>query len=428
MRSLLALAVLAALCAAGPDKKKIRETLYAVLAEPRAKDRAKIIATLELEDPLEEVKKIVREGPLYPRDAQRARKKEDLVKEGRNLGGYAFEYDGRRFRYAVNLPSAYDPKKGHALLLDPGHGSWARKNVKEKFEAFGMFRRHLDAAGGRDWLLVRTEIVEEVGVGGRRGAVPEELANRIYQEMFRDLATRFHFDPDRIYATGLSQTGFWTWTLGVNRADRYAGLTPMSAISWYVDEFYAANLLNVPVYVLHGAKDPTCDVQQPRKTCLILARHGVRIRYREMRTGKHDYAVWGEQPGALRWLQTIPRDRYPKRVSKSLQTTHDGWCYWIRVDALEKPGRGTAGEKPTGGIDGEIDGQTIRLYSDGVTRITLGLASEMVNLDEPLAVVWNGKTVFEGKTTRSLATMLELVYDKTDWKQTFEAALELKAP
>ena len=52
----------------------------------------------------------------------------------------------------------------------------------------------------------------------------------------------------------------------------------------------------------------------------------------------------------------------------------------------------------------------------------------MVNLDEPLAVVWNGKTVFKGKASRSLATMLELVYDKTDWKQTFEAALELKAP
>ncbi len=99
MRSLLALAVLTALCAAGPDKKKIRETLYAVLAEPKAKDRAKIIATLEqLEDPLEEIEKIVREGPLYPRNAQQARKKEDLVKEGRNLGGYAIEYYGRRFR------------------------------------------------------------------------------------------------------------------------------------------------------------------------------------------------------------------------------------------------------------------------------------------------------------------------------------------
>jgi hypothetical protein len=52
----------------------------------------------------------------------------------------------------------------------------------------------------------------------------------------------------------------------------------------------------------------------------------------------------------------------------------------------------------------------------------------MVNLDEPVTVTWNGRTVFEGKVERSLAMMLDLVYDKTDWKATFEAAIELKAP
>jgi hypothetical protein len=116
------------------------------------------------------------------------------------------------------------------------------------------------------------------------------------------------------------------------------------------------------------------------------------------------------------------------RVSKALQTTQDGWCYWIRVDRIEDEGTGAAGQPPRAAIDGEIDSRTVRLYSEGVKRITLGLASEMVALDEPVQVVWNGRTVFEGKVERSLATMLELVYDKTDWKETFEAALELKAP
>ena len=74
------------------------------------------------------------------------------------------------------------------------------------------------------------------------------------------------------------------------------------------------------------------------------------------------------------------------------------------------------------------NGQTIRLYSDGVKRITLALASEMLDLDQPVVVIWNGKQVHAGKVERSLSTLLELVHDKVDWRQTFLAKLELKAP
>ena len=83
----------------------------------------------------------------------------------------------------------------------------------------------VDAAGRRDWLIVRTEIVEQIGPDAR--GLPEEEGDRIFQLMFRDRATHYHFDPDRVYVTGLSQTRFWSWELGCTRADRYAGLAPM---------------------------------------------------------------------------------------------------------------------------------------------------------------------------------------------------------
>ncbi len=417
------LLLLATAALAAPDEKRIRTALHAILAEPKDAERKSLIDALgDGGGTLEEVEQAIRKGPLYPRDAAETK---GLVRIGGAAGGYAFEHDGDAYGYAVHAPSGYDPDKGSPLLLDPGHGSWSKMELEEKLKGLDFYRNLADAAGCRDWLVVRTEIVEQIGPDAR--GLPEEEGNLIFQRMFRDLAARYHFDPDRIYVTGLSQTGFWAWELGCCRADRFAGIAPMSAVTREVKGLHA-NLLALPVYVLHGAKDAVCPVAQPRETCVNLARIGVNVRYRELPNAGHDGNVWNQLPVALEWLKERPRERYPRRVSKSLQTAKDGWCYWIRIDKLDDEGTGKAGQPPKAGIDGEIDGQTVRLFSEGVARITLCLASEMTDLGKPVAVVWNGRTVFEGVVDRSLATMLDLVYDKTDWKETFEAALELKAP
>ncbi|HEX5138371.1 MAG TPA: hypothetical protein VFY93_15450 [Planctomycetota bacterium] len=423
MRTAAVLLGLAAIAAAAPDEKKIRAALHAILSEPKEAERKRIIEGLgDGGAPLEEVEQAIRKGPFYPRDAAEGGR---LVRVGRAVGGYEVGLGSEAYGYAVHVPEGYDPDKGNPVLLDPGHGSWSGMELEEKLKGFDFFRNLADTAGCREWLIVRTEIIEKIGPDAR--GLPEEQGNRLFQQVFRDLATRYHFDPDRVYVTGLSQTGFWTWELGCLRADRYAGIAPMSAVTWQVTG-YDANLLALPVYVLHGAKDRTCDVSQPRRTCSELARIGVSVRYKEFPNAGHDGNVWNALPTALEWLKERPRERYPKRVSKSLQTTGDGWCYWLRVDRIADEGTGKAGQPPKAGIDGELEGQTVRLFSEGVKGITLCFSSEMMDLGKPVTVVWNGKTVFEGTVTRSLATMLDLVYDKTDWKETFEAALEVKAP
>jgi predicted esterase len=294
---------------------------------------------------------------------------------------------------------------------------------REKGEGMTFFRNNADRGGGKDWLVVRTDIVEDIGAGAKNR--PEDYGSKVFQEMFRDLATRYHIDPDRIYAGGLSQTGFWAWFLGRERPDRFAGLAPMAAITWGVDD-YLGNYINLPVYVLHGEKDPKCEVVQPRATCPALARHGVPIVYHEVPGGTHGGGVFPLFWRALAHVGRFSRTRYPDRVSKSLQTTLDGWCYWVRVDKIEDEGQGRANQPPTAGIDAERDGQTIRLYSHGVQQVTLGLASEMVDLDQPVVVIWNGQQVHAGQVERSLATLLDFVHEKVDWRQTFEAKLELK--
>jgi len=410
---------------------ELRRAVTAIFGEPDARQRAAIVAEvskLQKDHGIEILEEVVRKGPLYPRGEPEPRsvagKTEKLSRFGTAVVGYSFTCEGQRFRYAVDFPAKYDSSKPHPVLIDPGHGTGKNKDDSGKADFLPFYRRQLDAARLETWLLVRTEIIEQVGADGLQKPLPEDRVARIFQAFFRDLGSRFHIDPDRIYVTGLSQTGFWTWYLGRARADRFAGIAPMSAVTWQVNS-YASNFINLPVYVLHGSQDSVCPVDQPRTTTRRLATCGVPLRYEEVDGAGHDAAVWSRLGGALTWLADRPRNPYPRTISKSLQTSLDGWCYWLRVDELDAEGDGKAGTKPTGGIDAFIKGQTVHLFSVGVSRITLGLASELLDLDRPITVIWNGRKVHKSKVKRSLADLLEIVGDKADWTGTFEAKLTL---
>lgn len=412
------------------EREELRRILTEALAEPDPTARQRILLRTKAGDSaFTELVAAIREGPVYEKDALEPRRvagrEEELTHHGRTIIGFTFESDAGLYRYAVDVPPSYDAKRPHAVLVDPGHGSAKDDTDEVRVDMLGMYRRHAAAARLSDWLVVRTEIIEAVGTDGRREELAEDRVGVVFQDLFRDLASRLHIDPNRIYATGLSQTGYWSWYLGRFRADRWAGIAPMSAVTKPCADSYLENFLALPAYVLHGERDTTCEVDQVRATCARLALLGAPIEYREIAGGGHEYAVWGEQPAALAWLAERPRDPYPRRVSKSLQTALDGWCYWLRVDELEREGDGRDVHPPTAGVDAELDGQTVRIFSEGVKRLTLCLSSEMLDLDRPIEVVWNEKRVHAGSIERDLRQMLALATEKVDWKGTFEAALEL---
>lgn len=411
------------------ERKQLRETLTTMLAEPdleKQADIAALVLPLEKKYAFADLVAAVRQGPILKDKKPGAREGETHTVVGNTIVGYAFESAaGHTYRYAVSIPKSYDPKKAHGLLIDPGHGTGAKQDDKGKAGFIDFYRGQADRAGCVDWLVARTEIIEQAGGGGISRDLPEEELVGVFDRFYRDLCSRFHVDPDRVYMAGLSQTGFWSWYLGKARADRLAGIVPMGSRSWHVDH-YASNLLNLPMYVLHGAQDETCIVSDPRRTTAQLGRLGCPVTYVEFAEAGHTGAVWSHLHEGLTWATAQPRRKYPKRVSKNLQTTADGWCHWLRIDAIEKEDNGKAFRRPTAGMDGRIDGQVIHLYSEGVDEVTVFLSSDMLDLAQPIQIIWNGKKAHDGIVPRSLATLLGSAAEKIDWKGTFEAGVSLR--
>ncbi|MCK6447636.1 MAG: hypothetical protein L6Q99_14685 [Planctomycetes bacterium] len=419
---------------AAADAKKLRQTFTEALADSTGKSDAKALAlgkSLGAKHPWRELADALRAGPVYDAKSTKPRKvgkeQEKFTEVGSTTVGFSFECDGLVLRYAVDVPSGYDAKTPVPLLVDPGHGSGADDDDRGKAGFLEYFRNQANEAQLRDWLIARTEIVEQIGADGKRGSKPEDQVAKAFAAFLRDVSSRFAVDPDRVYVAGLSQTGFWSWYLGRALSDRVAGLAPLSAVTWQVNA-YVENFTHVPIYVLHGEKDPICKVEQPRATCAALEKLGLRVKYDEIAGAAHDFAVFGELDRALAWLAAFPREAHPRRIARHYLTLETPWCHWLRVDELEKPGDGRAGSKPVAFVEAASDGQRITVTSRGVKRLTLVLDPELVDLAAPLEVLWNGKTVHSGIVAADFETTLGVALEKADWQALYAAKLELRAP
>ncbi|MCY2959665.1 MAG: hypothetical protein NTY35_05825 [Planctomycetota bacterium] len=373
----------------------------------------------------------LRAGPKLPSGDPKPRavgkQKEKLEKIGDVTVGFLFESGKDTYGYLVSVPKSYDPSKPAPIVLDPGHGTGAGKSLAEKADFTPYFRGGADDAGLEEALVVRTEIIEQIGADGLKGARPEDEVAAVFDDFFRDLLSRFAVDPDRIYVAGISQTGFWAWYLGRARPDRFAGIAPIASVTWQVDQ-YLDCYANLPAYVVHGENDPICKVAMPRRTTKMLADLGFPVTYVEIPGGEHGGPVFGRLSEALGSLAKRPRDPWPKRVRRALSTTKAPHAYWIEVTKLEKEGDGKAGSAPVATIDATVEGQTVTITSRGIAAIELALASDLLDLAQPVEVAWNGKKVHSGPIAASFAGAVELALAKADWRGAGPARLALQAP
>ena len=210
--------------------------------------------------------------------------------------------------YRLYVPFNYSPDKSYALMVSlHGAGHRGDNNSSQLGQLMKLMSRSDVAVDevivlapqcpsnqkwvDTDWSLGSYSLAD----------TPESNEIKAVMEILGQLREKYNVDAKRIYASGYSMGGYGTWNLLMNHSDVFCAAVAMCGAA---DPSQAATLVDVPVWAIHGVKDPTVPVSGSQEmVAAIQAAGGTKVRYTELPDHEHD--VWSytyTDPEIFNWL------------------------------------------------------------------------------------------------------------------------------
>lgn len=125
--------------------------------------------------------------------------------------------------------------------------------------------------------------------------------------IFAQVCRDYRVDRRRVFLTGLSDGGTFSYLLAFERPELFAGVAPVAGEMHEI----ADNLVRLgagkrlPFYVIHGALDHIFPVQTQRSTSELLKHLGYQIRYDELADWGHAYPYQINEKRILPWFESL---------------------------------------------------------------------------------------------------------------------------
>jgi poly(3-hydroxybutyrate) depolymerase len=208
---------------------------------------------------------------------------------------------GALLPYRLFLPNNYDSSKQYPLVLFwHGGGETGTDNLAQLRDN-GQFV-FLSAANRVKYpcVFVAPQIPSPSAECKANLAVIDQGA-----ELLHALISELSIDPDRIYVTGLSHGGYYTWIFPARYPELVAAAVPMSG-GWLCH----TNFLNIraPVWNFHAADDRTVVVGNSDSAVRALRNAGGNPIYTRFTSGGHP--IWKQSyntPGLVDWVMAQRR-------------------------------------------------------------------------------------------------------------------------
>lgn len=226
-------------------------------------------------------------------------------------------------------------------------------------------------------------------------------------------------DPDRVYLLGYSAGGDGVWQLAPRMADRFAAAAMMAG---HPNEARLLSLRNLPFAIFMGGKDAAYDrnkIAAARGEELAALQKADPGGYRHLVRIYPEHGHWmnRQDAEALPWLAQFRRQPWPHRIVWYQDDVTHERAYWLQVPK-EAAKAGTQ-------ITAELRERRIVLAGDVPAGLSLLLADELLDLDEPLTVVVGEREVFAGKVERTAGAIAAALQARPDLRSTPTAILVL---
>jgi poly(3-hydroxybutyrate) depolymerase len=211
----------------------------------------------------------------------------------------------------------------------------------------------------------------------------------LFSRLIEDMVANHGVDPNKVYLMGYSAGGDGVYQLAPRLADRFGAASMMAG---HPNDATADGLYNLPFLIYMGGKDAAYKRNE------VAAEWGKKLEALQKKHGGYDHKVtiypelghWMEKKDAeaVPWMAGKSRNPWPKKVIWGKSGKRSERFYWL-------------GGSPEGVVEAEVKGQEISIKGAGKDEITLYLSDALIDLDESIKVMIDGRVVFEEKAPRT---------------------------
>ena len=195
--------------------------------------------------------------------------------------------------YSLYVPENYTPSRSWPLVVCL-HGAYGRGDH--------FLWSWLRPAKSRGCMLLAPKSLDVTW-----SILQPERDTHSVAAMLEEVCSEYAVDRGRVYLSGLSDGGTFTYLLGLGRPDLFAGIAPVAGdFTGMMDDMLRRRQgQNLPIYIVHGFHDHIFSVDGIRKGHGLLTRLGYNARYEELPEWGHSHCSGVNERLVMPWFQEL---------------------------------------------------------------------------------------------------------------------------
>lgn len=247
--------------------------------------------------------------------------------------------------------------------------------------------------------------------------------DRLFDRLIADLIVLEQIDPNRVYILGYSAGGDGVYQLGPRMADRWAAAAMMAG---HPNDAQPLSLRNVPFAIQVGALDGAFNRNEVAKSW---GQQLDRLQEKDPQGYPHlvkihaGKAHWmdGNDAQVLPWMAKQTRNPIPDVVVWKQGGQVHSRSYWLAVPPDQSRG-GTL-------VTARRDKQTITIQNvEGVSQLLIRLSDRMLDIDQPVRVVYKDQELFNARVSRTFANQIATLLERGDPELVFDSEVSVEMP
>ena len=195
--------------------------------------------------------------------------------------------------YSLYVPEYYDPSRSWPLVITL-HGGHGRGD--------DYLLTWLRAAKSAGYLLLSPK-----SLGGTWSLQRPGVDIRSILSMLETLLDEYRIDIGRLFVSGLSDGGSFSYALGLSCPKLFAGAAPIAAAGMIVGMFNLDKAKDLPIYIVHGGKDFMFPVATAQMAYELLQKSAfTKVKYEELPDWGHAYTYSINDTLVLPWFDSLP--------------------------------------------------------------------------------------------------------------------------